>query len=335
MSERITSRHRDQYWYWQAKLAGEDPNPPEDRTWIPSGFWRLRNSEPLAVWREDGAGAERTYALRGFEKKRRMMQPLDMESMAESGSFGHAVTETAYREAYTLGHWPADEPPPLAPPPRPGSNLPSDPFEQIKAELESEIELTEELLERPIADQATADKLASWSRRVGQLAKRADEEHDLEKAPHLEAGKAVDEKWRAVRGEARSLVDRLKAHVGIWLRKLKREAEEKEREAREAARALREQAEQERSPLEAAELEAEAAAIEQAAEPARIIAGRPNLRVSLRTVRSARIVDYDKAVEALKFHREMKELVQRLADRAVKAGVDVPGVGVIEEQVPR
>jgi len=320
----------DAYAYWNAKLAGEDPDPPADRTVMPSGFWRLRNSDPLATWREDGE-PPRFYALRGFTGKSKAMSPIAIEQMAESGSFGHAVTEEDYREALGLGYWPKDEPTPIAAP-RPGSNMPSDPYEAIKAELQSELENSAELLRTPITDQAAADKAATWSRRVGLLLKRATDEHEIEKRPHLEASRNVDNKWRGVREEARELTDRLKFHVEAWLKRLKREAEERRRQAEEEARILREQAEAERSPIEAAELVAEAEAIVKQAEPPRSIAGRPNMRVSLRTKRVAKITDYGACLEALKDHPDLRELVQRLAQRAVTAGVTLAGVEVIEEE---
>jgi len=319
----------DAYAYWSAKLAGEDPDPPADRTLMPSGFWRLRDSSPLATWREDG-DPPRFYALRGFTGKTRAMSPAAIEQMAESGSFGHAVTEADYRQALEAGFWEKDEPPPIERP-RPGSNMPTDPYQAIKAELESELENSAEILARPISDQATADKAATWSRRVGQLLTRAEAERELEKRPHLEAGRAVDAKWTPIRDDARSLVDRLKFHVGLWLKRQKREADEKRRQAEEEARFLREQAEAERSPVEAAELVAEATAIEKSAEPERIIAGRPNMRVGLRTVRVAKIVDYEACLAALKDHKEIRELVERLANRAVRAGVPLAGVDVVEE----
>lgn len=324
------------YSYWSGKLAGQDPDPPADRTLLPLGFWRLRNGEPLAVWLED----DRRHALVGFRAKRRMMRTPEMERVAEQGAFGHAVTEAAYREAFAAGLW-ADDPPPADSRSGPyatigiGDNLPTDPFERLRLELDGELENSAPLLKAPIADQATADKLATWSRRVGQLLKAADEEHEIEKRPILDAGKRIDDKWRGLRSDARSLVDRLKAHVGIWLRKLDREAAEARRKAEEEAAALREQAAAERAPVEAAELVDQAEAIELAAAKApKPIAGRPNMRVSLRKVRTAKIVDYDRAVAALKSHPDMRALVQTLADRAVRAGVAVDGVEVEEVDKP-
>jgi hypothetical protein len=60
--------------------------------------------------------------------------------------------------------------------------------------------------------------------------------------------------------------------------------------------------------------------------------GASGKAVSLRTVKVATIVDMDAALMALKAHPEMREFVQKLADRACKAGVPVAGVTYSEEQ---
>jgi len=83
---------------------------------------------------------------------------------------------------------------------------------------------------------------------------------------------------------------------------------------------------------EAEQLKAEAAEREKAAQATNAQAGRTGAKVSLRTFVSARIVDYGKALVALKDHPEMKALVEQLANRAVRAGVEVAGVERFEEQ---
>lgn len=97
----------DGYEYWRAKLAGEDPDPPEDRTILPLGFWRLRRGDPLAVYMNDGA----RIAVVGFEESYRFLPEVAMEEMAERGGFGEAVEEAFYREAIAKGYWPDSEGP--------------------------------------------------------------------------------------------------------------------------------------------------------------------------------------------------------------------------------
>jgi hypothetical protein len=322
VAERVVER-LDPYWYWRAKLAGQDPDPMEPRTDMPPGFWRMRSGEPLAVWLN---GAERV-ALRGFRGSERVMGIRHMESVAESGSFGHAVTEAHYRDAFDKGSW-ADDPPPLA---GIGDNLPDDPFEAARLELEGEEETTGAILAKPIDTQADADKCSTWARRLGLLAKRADEQREEEKAPHLRASREVDDKWRTVVTGAKDLTVKLKKHVEPFLLRLKREADEAARKAREEAEQLRKAADLVTvDEDERAELILKAQEKERAAEPKRAIAGRPNMRVSLRKKTRARIVDYAACYAALKDHRDMREFVEQLANRAVKAGVPLAGVEVEE-----
>jgi hypothetical protein len=308
----------DPYHYWREKLRGHDPDPPEDRTLMPCGFWRLRSGEPLAVW---VAGAERC-ALRGFKGGERVMSIRHAEAMAESGSFGIAVSEADYRAAFDTGTWP-DDPPDVAPL---GHNLPEDEFERLRLEIEAELETTAPFLAKPILTQEDADKCATWKRRVGQLLKRADEAREEEKAPHLAASRAVDDKWRSMIADAKDLTARLAKHVEGYLIRQKREAEEiARRAAEEAERLLREAREKDGAEREELIRKAREEA-KVAAEPARPIAGRPNMRVSLRKKVRAKITDYDACHQALKDHRDMRELVDQLANRAVKAGVPLAGV---------
>ncbi|MCP4304177.1 MAG: HNH endonuclease [bacterium] len=95
------------YQYWQDKLAGLDPDPPENRMILPCGFWRLRSGKPLAVWLE----GEQRYALVGFRADQAHMKPESMEAMAERGGFGIAVPEGVYRTANRQGYWPDSDGP--------------------------------------------------------------------------------------------------------------------------------------------------------------------------------------------------------------------------------
>lgn len=321
LAEALKVAADDTYAYWSARLAGGTPDPLTDRTKLPIGFWRLRSGDPLAVWLDaDGKRA----TLRGFSGSARAMAPRHAEAMAESGSFGEAVTEELYRAAFDAGEWP-DDPPSVAPI---GHNLPESDYDRLRIEIESEIETTAPFLARPVETQEDADKCSTWARRVGLLAKQADEARETEKAPHLAAGREVDDRWRPVITDAKDLTARLKKHVEGFLIRKKREAEEAARKAREEAEALRREAEMSTvDEDERADMIVKAQDIERAAaEPKRPIAGRPNMRVSLRKKVRARIVDYGAAHLALRDHRDMRELVEQLANRAVKAGVPLAGV---------
>jgi hypothetical protein len=52
----------------------------------------------------------------------------------------------------------------------------------------------------------------------------------------------------------------------------------------------------------------------------------------LKTFKHAQIEDYEKALTFFKESQDVKDLVQELANRAVRAGITVPGTKVIEEK---
>ena len=324
LAEALKVAADDTYAYWRARLAGGTPDPLTDRTKLPIGFWRLRSGAPLAVWLDaDGKRA----TLRGFSGSARAMAPRHAEAMAESGSFGEAVTEELYRAAFDAGEWP-DDPPSVAPI---GHNLPESDYDRLRIEIESEIETTAPFLARPVETQEDADKCSTWARRVGLLAKQADEARETEKAPHLAAGREVDDRWRPVITDAKDLTARLKAHVEPYLIRLKREAEAVARKAAEEAEQLRRAADLTTvTEAERDDLIQRAREAERRAEPKKAIAGRPNMRVSLRKEKRARITDYAAAHLALRDHPDMRSLVDQLANRAVKAGIPLAGVEVEE-----
>jgi hypothetical protein len=229
-----------------------------------------------------------------------------------------------------------------------GHNLPDDPHEAAKIEFEGEKEAAEEILARPIKTQADADRAAVAAKRLSDLHGKVDKMFRAEKDPIVQAGREVDEKFRW-REDAKALSTQLKRHQDDFLReqqrlelerqrrareeemRLQREAEEK---ARKAAQEANKASDEEKARLqrEADDAAAAAAAKAREAEAQKVSAGRTGARVSLRTFVYARIVDYDKAQAALKDHPDMKVLVEQLANRAVKAGVQVDGVERCEEQ---
>jgi len=313
--------------WWQEALAGRigpihDGDPKQ-------GYYRTRFKdkpwEPVAIWFEDGEW----HALRGERK----VDASDIWTWC----CRNPITYEAYTKAIEGAGW-DDEPEA----PAIGHNLPDDPFEALQVEFAAEKEQAEAFLKQPIKTQADADRAAIWSKRLSTIAKKATDLHKVEKQPHLDAGRAVDNKWRELKEEPDALSKKLKRHMDDYLREQQRiemerqrkaqeEADRKRREAEEAARAAA-QVEDEAAAAEAKRLAEQAAQAERDAQARNMSAGRTGARVALRTFVSARIVDYDKALRALGNHPEMKALVETLANRAVRAGVEVEGVERFEEQ---
>ncbi len=331
------------YEFWRkalkdpAKIGTELPvheNDPQP------GFYRMNDRDggdmiPVAIWRDSNGD---------LVAKAGMMLTRTVDSIW-TFCCRHPIEEQVYRGVIAGGSWP-DSPPEN---PGIGHNLPEDPFEALKEELAGEVEIGRELLAKPVENQDDADKVANFAKRISAIGTKAENMFKVEKQPWLDGGRAVDDKFRNVRETAKVLASQLKAHIDAFLKAERERERERQRIAAEDAAAKRRAAEDaarkaaDVSPnpddpemvarqQEAERLKAEALKAERDAEERRVQAGRTGSKVSLRTVKSARIVDYGKLVEALKDRDEMKELVQSLANRAARSGVDLPGMEIVTEE---
>lgn len=300
------------------------------------GFYRKRNKNgqdiPIAIWRGD----EGLVALAGLN----IVDPDDVWTWCCTWPVSHEE----YTAVFEGGSWPDDAP---TAEPVVGHNMPEDPHEAAKIEFEGEKEIAEEFLKTPITTQQQADQAAVWAKKLSDLHGKVDRMFRAKKDPIVQAGREVDEEFRW-RQEIKELATALKRHQDEWLREQERIEQERQRKAREEAdrkarqaeEALRkaaesdQQSEKEREAArkEAERIAAEAAAAEREAQARKVQAGRTGAKVSLRTYVFARIVDYDKALVALRDHPDMRALVEQLANRAVRAGVHVDGVERAEEK---
>lgn len=331
--------------WWQDALSGNigpihDGDPQQ-------GYYRTRYKdkpwEPVAIWFEDGEW----HAMRGDRR-------IDA---SEIWTFAcrNPITYEAYTKAIEGGGW-DDEPDA----PKLGHNLPSDPFEALRLEYEAEKEMAADLLKAKVTTQSQADKLAVLSKRIAAIAKKATDLHKVEKQPHLDAGRAVDDKWRDLKEAPADLSKKLKRHMDDYLLEQQRIEQERQRKAREEADRIAREAEEARIAAEretaqmvadkvfdpkameehnirvaeAERLANEAAQAEREAQARNASAGRTGAKVALRTFVSARVTDYEAAAIALlkMNHADLKTCIEQLANRAVKAGVEVAGVERVEEQ---
>lgn len=334
----------DPYAYWNKALAlgggrqltREQSKSLNITTEPKCGFYRKRNKDgadiPVAIWVEDS----------GFVAKagERMVDPDEIWTWVCSWPISHDT----YEAIMNGGAWADDAP---VAEPVIGHNMPDDPHEAAKIEFAGEKELAEEFLKKPVTTQAQADQAAVWAKKLSDLHGKVDKMFRAEKDPIVVAGREVDEKYRW-REEPKALSTKLKRAQDDFLREQDRLEQERQRKAREEADRIRREAEEaarkaaesdqqsakerEAAKAEAERLAAEAAAKEREAQAQKVSAGRTGARTSLRTYVSARIIDYDKAVAALKDHPDMRSLVEQLANRAVKAGVPVAGIERVEEK---
>lgn len=313
------------------KVHESDPQP---------GFYRMRARDegadmiPVAIWVQGGELIVKAGDARAKEPE-----------AVWTFCCRHPVSEEDYHDAMSGKGW-KDTPPAS---PTIGHNMPDDPYEQIKLEFQGEAEIADELLSKPVKSEEDADKVANFAKRIALLGKKADELFSIEKRPLLDASRAVDDKWRDLREGAKSISTKLKRHIETFLAEQRRLEQERQRKAAEEAEAIRRKAEeaarkaeniqsnpndpeQEAAALEAKRLQEEAAKAEREAKAKPVAVGRTGSKVSMRTFKSGKIVDYDKLVEALKDRDEMKELVQSLANRAARSDIELPGMEIITEE---
>lgn len=325
--------------WWQEACAGRfgpmhegQPEQGYYRSRFKDGQW-----EPVALWFEGGEWK----AMRG----ERMVEPGDAWNFCRT----HPVSYEAYQKAIDGAGW-DDEPPA----PAKGHNLPSDPFEALTLEYAAEKEQAEAFMKSPITTQDQADKSAIWSKRLAVIAKKATDLHKVEKQPHLDACRNVDNKWRDLKEEPDALSKKLKRHLDAFLQEEARKERERQAAARaeadriqreaEAARLAAEKAaapaeddtaaiaEHNNRIAEAQRLEDQAAQANRDAQARNASAGRTGAKVSLRTFTFAEITDFDALLTALKDRQEIREVVETLANRAAKSGVELAGMAIRSEQ---
>lgn len=337
----LASKIVDPWLWWSQALKGNFGPMAEGSP--EQGYYRTRHKggqwEPVAIWMDEGG---KWLAYRAGKEVR----------ADEAWNFcrTHPITYSAYKKAMEGGGF--DDEPAIA---GAGHNSEAiDDFDAVKRELEDEKEMANAFLKNPVKDQAAADKAGTWAKRLSDLSKKADNFRVVEKEPHLTAGKAVDDKWRNPIDEAKNLSNALKRHVEPFLLEQRRlenervakaqaEAAEARRKAEEASRAAAQaeyKANQDTATFvddkAAAEAErAKFAALREAQEAEKAAtfnnasAGRTGAKVSVRTEKKAKIVDFDACLMALKDREEIRSLVETLANRAVKSGFALAGVEVV------
>jgi hypothetical protein len=327
----VAAKVVNRWAWWQNALRGEfGPIHESDPQ---QGYYRVRRKgepwEPVAIFYPEDS--DTLVAYRGGSEVR----PDDIWTWV----CRNPISYGAYEKARNGGGF-DDEP---ATAPGIGDNSgEADPFDALKIELAGESEQVADFLKGEVKTQAAADRLGIWSKRLTDIAKRADNQRVVEKEPHLAASRAVDDKWREIIADAKDWAAKAKKATEAFLIAKKREEEARaraaaeeaarlRREAEEAARAAQ-QAEQVDEDAEAkrAELIRQAQEAEKAAEVRNAQAGRTGAKVSLRTEKRGEIVDYDALLIALKDRAEIKELVQSLANRAAKSGFELPGMKIVE-----
>jgi hypothetical protein len=296
----------DPWQWWADKLAGKpvqmNPGNPH------AGFYRMprkafygarRTFTPVAYWPSPNGKMNCRFGDDDVTPER------GEEIWERVGN--HPVSEQAYRAvAQDNQPWPDEHE--LVPM---GDNLgpeDEDTFEALQDKIENLAREADQRISGPaIGDQDEADRIANLSDRLAELWKKSDTIRKAERKPHDEALKAIQLKWVNVLLKAETYKQLKYKLLTPWLTRLQ-EAQKKEAEA------------------------AAAAGEPAAADARRPRAGTRGRAQSLKTFKRAEIEDYEKALTFFKESQDVKDLVQELANRAVRAGITVPGTKVIEEQ---
>lgn len=316
-------------WYFAALKDPSEIGKSLIATTTPEqGYFRARSKggqwEPVAIYYPEGS--DQLVAYRGGKE----VIPDEIWTWC----LRQPITYEQYQKAMA-GDGFDDEPPAPV-----GHNSgETDPFDAIRLEMIGEAETADEFLKSEVKTQEQADKAGIWAKRFTDLAKRADAEREREKAPHLQAGRDVDDKWRPLVGDAKDKAAALKKHVEAFLIARKREEEARARKAREEAETLRRMAEEatreakdERDLNERNELLRQAQEADKDAEVKNASAGRTGARVSVRVEKVGVVTDYGKAASALVAmnHRDLIETIDKLAQRAAKGGMAFDGMEIRE-----
>lgn len=347
---------------WQSLLA----NPKEIRSILDnredrdpcSGFYRLRFGktspwEPVAIYRD---GEEWVALVSGemHDKFGRFTggdfkgEPYVVEEVWNR-CCGQPISLEEYERVAERGEEWSDSDPVVAQQirkaPRPGHNSGDvDEAEQLRDQIESALAGAKAYV---IRDDETAAKAQSLRSRLLELHREADKAFHAEKDPITKHGKEVDARWR-FRSDAQEgadgIRDKLKAFENAKLQaQRKREAEEAEKKRLEEEAQRKKEAEA--RAAEAASVEGEPFA-EPEPQPEPEPAPAPSPAPVQTTLKGSygraatvtakivvdQVTDQDALYAYLREHKEVKELLFDLAQRAHKAGrTNIPGISLKEE----
>jgi len=297
--------------WWQAKLAGEAVEMNEGNPH--AGFYRQAHKEfygarktftPVAYW--PGQNGELNCRI-GDED---VTPQRGRDIWPTVGN--HPVTEEAYRNKcqeednpnYT-GLWPDEHELVQMGHNRPPEDDEPQTFEHIKDQIENLAREAQTRLDGPfIADQDEADRVANLADRLAELHKIAEGLQDGEKKPFSDGMKAVVKKWAPILVKAELFKNLKYTLLTPWAKKIAEANKQKEAAA--------------------------------AAEGKPFKAERPKMGTRGRAMtpkrtKTAKITDYPQALAFFAESDEIKECVQKLANRAVRTGSTPPGCTVEED----
>lgn len=293
-----------------------------------AGFWRRRTVKagplvPVAIWK---SGVGDWVAVQNGTVA-------DAEQIWTYCA-SHPVRHEDYTTRIETGRWPDEDEgvtdsfglPPVGP--TLGDNNP--PEETPLEALERQITAAAANLDayKTIGSDEDAGKAQAVRSRLLDLGGQADRLREVEKKPFLEAGRAVDAKFKPLVDKAAAGANTLRAALSAYLTAKERREAEARRKAEEDAREIAKAAEKAGKPAPPPpEMPPPAP------EPVQTFRGASGRAASVKTVKKATVADLAAFVafvvaqpESSASRQELAALADKLADRAVKAGLTPPGV---------
>jgi len=313
----------DQFAGWRSLLAGEpvqfDANEPL------AGYYRTRRKggewQPVGIWKSD----ELTEMLDGEWAVMLSGYPVTVDRVWPWCAKYPISYETYVAVAERGEPWPDQH--------EAVTNLhnrppPDDSIESIRDTIEDLAREAQQLIAKGAAKtQEESDRAADLSNEIAKYRKKADEVREAEKKPHLEAGRAVDERWRAVIAAADIYKQLKDAVCAPFLAAQKLAKQKAEAAAREAAQ----------QAAKAGKIEEAAAAQLKADNIAktRTTSGSRGRAVHLHSVQVVSIVDRAAVLAFFAESEAITNVLQSLAEKATGAGIKVPGTKVEMEERAR
>lgn len=208
-----------------------------------------------------------------------------------------------------------------------------DAFDAMAAHINDLYELAEGALTGSEIDSAEkAQQLETLKADIKKAVADAEKARKAEKEPHLEAGRAVDAKWKPLTDKGTLAAKTAADALTPWLRKVQAEKDAEQKRLREEAEAKAEAARKAFQETQQTDLEARAAAEALAKEAAKATAAANKIDRSasgLRTYWNATVTDYGALLAHMKAHDPsgLKAMLDEYAERQKNAGARIlPGV---------
>ncbi len=317
----------DHYAWWRAALKGEKQSIHESEAHC--GYYRKRQGRggpfvPAAIWIDELSGAQQA------EVNKSPADPLEVWTWICQ----HPISYDDYKYYHEHKTWP-DTDPAIKPDTKPAIGDNNPPEDDDHAALTDQIDSAEAGVSKyaEINDDKSAKSAQSLRSRLNELSGKAEKIRETEKAPHLQAGKTVDAKWKPLVNKAKEAANTIrnalsahetrKAHAEA---EKQRKADEKRRKAEEEAAKAAAAGKPTPEPIPETEPEPMQSA------PVTNIKGGYGRAAKIQQVFVAHVEDQDAAYQFLKGHPDLVEFIGKLAQRAVNAGREVPGVRIEEQR---